>query len=53
MDLKTLTDKELHTLKTDVLKEQERRQAIATIPGQIATLTAQYVAGGGDPADLP
>jgi hypothetical protein len=35
-----------------ILAEQERRQRIATIPSTIATLAAQYVEGGGDPANL-
>ena len=52
MDLTTLTDEELAEHLNAVLAEQERRQALATIPDQIADLTAKYVAGGGDPADL-
>lgn len=51
-DLTTLTDEQLDTLRVDVATEQEHRAALATIPGQIADLTARYVAGGGDPADL-
>jgi hypothetical protein len=35
-----------------ILAEQERRQRLATIPGTITTLAAQYVAGGGDPSEL-
>lgn len=53
MDLSTLTDEELAEHLNAVLAEQERRQALATIPDQIRDLTAKYVDGGGDPADLP
>lgn len=35
-----------------ILAEQERRQRLATIPAQITALAAQYVEGGGDPAQL-
>lgn len=52
MELEPLTDDELDTLRRDVITEQERRQAIATIPAQIVELTAKYLAGGGDPEDL-
>lgn len=52
MELETLTDEELDQLRRDTLTEQERRQAIATIPAQILALTATYLAGGGNPEDL-
>jgi hypothetical protein len=52
MELNTLTTEELAEHLNAVLAEQERRQALATIPAQIADLTARYVAGGGDPSDL-
>lgn len=52
MDITTLTDEELDAARIAILEEQERRQALATIPAQIEELTAKYVAGGGDPADL-
>lgn len=52
MDITTLTDEELESVRLEVLAEQERRQALATIPAQIQELTAKYVEGGGDPADL-
>lgn len=52
MNLTTLTAEDLDTLRTDVAIEQERRQALATIPGQIRDLTAKYVDGGGNVADL-
>lgn len=53
MDLKTLTDEELRNHLIEVMAEQDRRKALATIPGKIADLTAQFMAGGGNPADLP
>lgn len=52
MDLTTLTDDDLGALRVAVATEQERRQAIATIPAQVAQLAGVYTAGGGDPADL-
>lgn len=52
MDLTTLTDEQLDQLRIDVAIEQERRAALATIPGQITDLATRYRAGGGDPADL-
>lgn len=52
MDLQELSDDELDALRRDVLIEQERRAAIATIPGQVAQLAEKYAAGGGDPATL-
>lgn len=52
MDLTTLTDTELADLLNAVLTEQERRQALATIPTQIKELTAKYLEGGGHLEDL-
>ena len=52
MDLKTLSDGELDQHRRDVLAEQERRQALETIPQQIAELKQKYVEGGGDPTNL-
>lgn len=52
MDLKELSGNELDQLEQDVLAEQERRQALATIPDQIAELARKYVDGGGDPGNL-
>lgn len=53
MELKNLTDEQLDTLRTDVAIEQERRQALATIPDQIVELKEKFLAGGGNPEDLP
>lgn len=53
MNLENLTDEELDTLRTDVAIEQERRQALATIPDQIVELKEKFLAGGGRPEDLP
>lgn len=53
MDLKTLTDEQLDQHRQEVLVEQERRQALATIPDQIAELARKYVDGGGNPENLP
>ena len=52
MDLTTLTNQELADHLNAVLAEQERRQALATTPDQIRDLTAKYVDGGGDIANL-
>jgi len=48
MDITTLTDTELDALRVDVLNEQERRANLATIPATLATLAAQFIAGGGE-----
>lgn len=53
IDLRTLSDDDLHDLRTQVLVEEERRQALATIPATIADLTAKFLEGGGNPNDLP
>lgn len=53
MNLKGLTEEELEQLRIDVLAERERRSNLAQIPGQIVELREKYVAGGGDPGDLP
>lgn len=52
MELESLSDEQLDALRVEVAVEQERRLAVATIPAQIADLTAKYLAGGGDPAGL-
>lgn len=52
MDLTTYDDEELDQLRRDVLAERERRNKVAAIPDQIASLRDEYLAAGGDPADL-
>jgi len=52
MDLRSLSDAELDELRINVLDEQERRAALASIPTTVAELAARYKAGGGDPAAL-
>ncbi len=52
MSLQDLTDEQLDQRRQDVLVEQERRQALATIPDQISELARKYVDGGGDPGNL-
>ncbi len=52
MDLKQLTDTELGDLLNAALDEQERRARLARVPEQVAQLTAQYVADGGDRAAI-
>lgn len=52
MDLTTYADEELDSLRLAVLTERERRTKIAGIPDQIASLRDEYLAAGGDPADL-
>lgn len=52
MNLQDLTDTDLDTLRTDVAIEQERRQALATIPAQISDLAKKFVDGGGDIGDI-
>jgi hypothetical protein len=50
MDITTLTDEQLAEHLDAVLNEQERRRRLANVPRQIASLTALYVADGGDRA---
>lgn len=52
-DLTTMTDADLAALRQQVITEQERRDRLATIPQQVADLTARFIADGGNPADLP
>lgn len=52
IDMKTLSGEELDQHRRDVLQEQERREALETIPTQIAELKAKYVEGGGNADDL-
>lgn len=52
MNLATLSNEELADHLNAILAEQERRQALVTIPGQIKDLAAKFIAGGGDPDDL-
>lgn len=52
MNLQALSDTELSDHLNAVLAEQERRAALATIPGQVASLSVTYQAGGGDVATL-
>lgn len=49
INLPTLTDEDLDTLRIGVLTEQERRQRMAAIPAQVAALATAYRDGGGDP----
>lgn len=43
-----LTDEGLQDHLNDTLREVERRGRLANVPSQIAAMTAQYVADGGD-----
>ena len=49
MDLTSLSDDDLAAHRIAVVSEQERRQRLASIPDQIADLTARYLNDGGDP----
>lgn len=52
MDLHSLSDEELAAHLNAVLNEQERRARLARVPEQVAQMTAQFVADGGDRAAL-
>lgn len=52
MDLHSLSDEELAAHLNAVLNEQERRARLARVPEQVAQMTAQYVADGGDKAAI-
>lgn len=47
-----LTNPEVDALKQQVQAEQERRSRLTYLPQQIVSLTQQYVADGGDAADV-
>lgn len=51
-DWTTWTDQALTEWRRAISDEQARRETIARIPDEIATLKERYIAGGGDPADL-
>lgn len=52
MDLTKLDDQQLSDHLNAVLNEQERRARLARVPEQVAQMTAQYVADGGDKAAI-
>lgn len=52
MDLTTLSDEQLSSHLNEVLNEQERRQRLALIPAQIQAMSGQFLADGGDRAEL-
>jgi len=52
VDLHSLSDEELAAHLNAVLNEQERRARLARVPEQVAQMTAQYVADGGDKAAI-
>jgi len=47
-----MTDEELNTLRQQVLAEQERRDHLAAIPGQVASLARSYESVGGNVSEL-
>lgn len=51
-DLTDYTPEELRDLLNAVINEQERRQRLELMPGQIAAMAQQFVDGGGDRAAL-
>ena len=52
MNLQTLTDEQLATLRREIAIEIERRQRLEQLPQTIADLAAQYIADGGDTSAL-
>lgn len=53
MDLTSLSDDDLAAHHIAVVSEQERRQRLAHIPAQVASLVERYLDDGGDPNLLP
>lgn len=47
MDLTTLTDEALSSLRANILREQGRRATIATAPAQVEEMVATYRAAAG------
>lgn len=52
IDITTLSDEDLDTLRTNVMAEQERRARLASTPAIVADTARRYIADGGDKADL-
>lgn len=52
MDLTTLTDEQLDARRVAVLTEQERRQRLAQLPDQLATMARDAAEAGCNPDDL-
>lgn len=52
MDLRTMTDDDLDQLRRDVLIEQERRQKVAELPEQVASLARDAIDAGVNPESL-
>ncbi|MGY5764996.1 hypothetical protein ACXET9_07345 [Brachybacterium sp. DNPG3] len=48
MDLTTLSDDDLDAHRVAVLREQERRTQLASIPAEITRLAQTFRDGGGD-----
>ncbi|MFC4223583.1 hypothetical protein [Lysinibacter cavernae] len=51
-DIETLDDFVLASLLNKIVEEQARRQRLSAIPVQVADLQKQFLADGGDPAEL-
>lgn len=49
MDLTTMDESELDDLRRAVLDEQERRDKVAQLPGELAAMTRDAVEAGCDP----
>lgn len=52
MKLDNLTDETLSERLNEILNEQERRARLARVPADIAKMSKQYVADGGDKAAI-
>ena len=52
MDLTTLTDEQLDARRIAVLTEQERRQRLAHLPDQLASMARDAAEAGCDPDEL-
>ncbi|MDJ0337483.1 hypothetical protein [Cryobacterium sp. PH31-O1] len=52
MDLTALTDIELETQHVAIQAEYDRRSVLAAIPEQVAVLSLQYLAAGGNQSNL-
>ena len=52
MDLTTLTDAELSTLRQEVAAEQDRRRKVAQLPDDLAAMARDAAAAGCDRDEL-
>lgn len=51
-DFANYDDEKLDAARTAILAEKERRQRLASVPSEVASMARRYAEDGGDPSDL-